>query len=314
MTYKKIKIGIAAENRPQEKRVILLPPELKAIAAKYEVWVEKGAGAGIGVKDKEYEKAGAKIGSKEQIYQGDLVIRIKEPNEDELKLMRPGTALMSMLHLKGNPTLTRLLKKYKINSLAMAEIKDALGKRKIEALHQTGYLAMQKGIELWGKNPEKAVVKIMGYGNVACGAIQCAARKLARVIILNKKDIYEMKKHLPGTDILVNALRWPHKLRGKVILVKKEMLKLLNPGAIIVDIVSNPAGQSPIETIRPTSLDNISYVMDGVIHTACWGWPGLDPKRISEIYSSQTAPIIQEIADKGMDNLPQYIKAALVKA
>ena len=63
----------------------------------------------------------------------------------------------------------------------------------------------------------------------------------------------------------------------------------------------------------PTSLDDISYVVDGVIHASCWAWPGLDPVNISKRYSIQVAPILKEIADKGIDNLPQYIKEATHK-
>jgi alanine dehydrogenase len=265
-----MKIGVAAENRPQEKRVILRPQELKGITAKHEVLVEKGAGTGIGVGNADYEKIGAKIADRKSVYGCDLVVRLKEPVADELKLMKPGSVIVSMLHLPSNQKLTDLLKKHKINSISLEEIRDPFGKRKVEALHQAGYLAMEKGFELWKGDPAKAVVKIMGYGNVAYGAIQCAARKFAKVIVLNKKDIYEMEKHIPGTDILVNAVNWPHEKRGKVLLVKQEMLRLFKKGSVIVDIVANPAGQSPIETIHPTSLDNISYEVDGIVHSACW--------------------------------------------
>jgi alanine dehydrogenase len=309
-----MRIGIAAENRPGEKRVILRPQELKEITAQHEVLIERGAGTGIGVKDAEYESMGAKIAGKQAVYGCELVIRLKEPVEEELKLMRPGSFLMSMLHLKGNPGLADLLRKYMVNSIALEEIRDPLGRRMVEALHQAGYLAMEKGFELWKGDLAEVVVKVMGYGHVACGAIQGAARKFAKVIVLNKKDIYEMEKHIPGTDILVNGLNWPYELRGKVILIKKDMLKLFKKGAVILDLISNPAGQSPIETMHPTTLDNISYVVDGVIHAACWAWPGLDPVGISKRYSVQIAPILLEIADKGIDDVSEYIKKAVYKA
>ncbi|MBU1147581.1 MAG: hypothetical protein KKD11_04445, partial [Candidatus Omnitrophica bacterium] len=282
-------IGIAAENRPDEKRVILRPDELKEIASSHDVFVEKGAGKGIGIKDEDYQKAGAKIADAKKVYACSLVVRLKEPKEEEFKLMKPGSAVMSMLHLAGGPSLRELFKKYKIIAIAMEEIRDEFGKRKIEALHQTGCLAMDKGFELWGGDPSRCSVKIMGYGNLAFGAIQCAARRFAKVEILNKKDFKEMQKHIPGTDILVNAINWPMEKRGKELLVTRDMLKLFKKGALILDLISNPPGQSPIETIRPTYLDNISYEVDGVIHASCWGWPGLDPAGISRRYSMQAA-------------------------
>ncbi len=306
-------IGIARENRPNEKRVILSPPELKKIALKHNVFVEKGAGEGAGIKDSDYEQIRARIVEAKQVYACPLVVRLKEPKEDELSMMKQGSVVMSMMHLKGNPHLQALLRKYKITAIAMEEIKDPVGRRMIEALHEAGYLGMEKGFKLWGKPPSECLVKIMGYGNIAYGAIQRAARRFARVIILNKKDFKDMGKHIPETDILVNAINWPQELRGKEFIITRNMLKLFKKGAVIVDLVSNPAGQSPIETMHPTTLDNISYVVDGVIHTSCWSWPGLDPTNVSRKYSRQVAPILEAIADRGIDNLPEHIRQAMHK-
>ncbi len=302
---------MARENRPQEKRVILLPQQLKVIAAENEVYIERGAGEGIGVEDKEYERAGAKIVGRERVYACPLVVRLKEPTEEELAMMSPGSTIMSMMHLAGNARLRSLLKKYGINAIAMEEIKDHFGKRVIEALHQAGYLGMQKGFELWRGDPSKCLVKVMGYGNVACGAIQCAARKFARVVILHKRDFENMREHIPGTDILVNGINWPMEKRGKVFLITRDMMKLFKKGAVLLDLVSNPAGQSPIETMHPTTLEDIAYEVDGVVHASCWSWPGLDPEGISRRYSIQTAPIVKDIADKWFAEMPEYIKMAM---
>lgn len=305
-------IGIAAENRPGEKRVILMPDELKEITSGgHSVYVETGAASGIGIKDSLYEKAGAKITDAKKVYSSDIVVRLKEPSEAELRLMKPGSAMMSMLHLPGNPALRDLLKKYKIAGIAMEEIRDLFGRRMIEALYYTGYLGMEKGLELRGGDPSKCVVKIMGYGSVAAAAIQCAARKFTRLHILNKKDFKEMEKHIPGTDILVNAINWPMEKRGKEFLITRDMLKLFKKKSVLLDLISNPKGQSPIETMRPTYLDDISYEVDGIIHASCWAWPGLDPVDVSRRYSMQVAPVLKEIADKGVRGLPGYIKKAV---
>jgi len=306
-------IGIVRENRPQEKRVILRPAELKEIALTHSVFVEKGSGEGIGIGDKEYEVVGAKVVEAKKAYGCSLVVRLKEPKENELAMMKPGSAIMSMMHLPGNPKLRALLKKYRLVAICMDEFKDLFGHRMIEALHAAGYAGMGKGFELWGKDPAECVVKIMGYGDVAWGAIQYAARKFAQVEILNKKDFKDMSKHIPGTDILVNGINWPMEKRGKELIITRDMLKLFKKGAVITDLVSNPAGQSPIETMHPTTLDNISYVVDGIIHTSCWSWPGLDPANVSRRYSLQIVPIVKQIADKGINGVPAYIKKAIHK-
>jgi alanine dehydrogenase len=305
-------IGIAKENRPEEKRVVIRPKELKKIALSHSVFVEQGAGLGIGIKDEEYIKAGAEIASKEKTYSCPLVVRLKEPIEEELSLMKPGSFIMSMMHLGGNLELKTLLEKHKVTGIPLDKIPDDLGRRKVEALHQTGYLGMEKGFELWGKDPSKCKVKIMGFGNLAYGAIHCAGDKSAKSIkVLTIKDFKNMKDHIPGTDILVNAINWPHHLRGKEFIITRNMLKLFKKNAVICDLISNPEGQSPIKTMRPTSLSDISYEVDGIIHTSCWGWPGLDPVNISKRYSLQIAPIIEKIADKGFAKAPKELKEVM---
>jgi len=305
-----LKLAIAKEARLNERRVVILPKELKSIAAKHQVLVERDLGQGVGVANQEYERVGATVVSKTEVYACPLVVRIKEPIEAELKLMRPGSCIFSMMHLRSRPHLVSLLKRYKVSAISMEDIRDQFGTRVIEALHETGYLGMMKGFELWGKEPARAVVKIMGYGNVAQGAIQAAARKFAKVIVLNKRDINVMEKHIPGTDILVDGIYWPYHLRGKAYLVTRKMLKLFKPGAVIVDLVANPAGKSPIETVHPTTLADISYKTDGVLHAACWGWPGFDPVGVSQRYSLQVSTVLRQITKKGLTNLPEPIKKA----
>ena len=309
-----LKIGIAAERRPAEKRVVLLPQQLRRLAGRHRVMVEKGAGQGIGIDDHAYKAAGVRPVDRERVYAADLIVRITAPNEEEFRLMRPGSTVMCMLHLRARPRLAALFRKYRINSIALEEIRDVFGERMVEALHQTGYLGMNKAFDLWQGDPEKAVVKIMGYGHVAWGAIQAAARKFARVIVLNKREITQMDKYLSGTDILVNALNWPYNLRGRVILVKRRMLRRLKKGSVILDLIANPEGQSPIETCRPTTLENISYEVDGIIHACCWGWPGLDPVNISRRYSIQIGPILKQIADKGLGKMPANVRGAYTEA
>jgi alanine dehydrogenase len=291
-----VKIGIAAENRPSEKRVIMRPEELRDIASSHEVIVEKGAGIGVGFPDSEFEGAGCKIGSRKEVYACGLILKIKELKEDELKLTKPGSILMSMMHLRCAEELENSLKRQKLIAIPLENIKDQFGKRKVEAVEDSGRIGMEYGFKLWGKDPAKAQVKIMGYGNIAVGAIRCAARKLARVEILNKKHFQEMEKHIPGTDILVDAVNRPYR-------------------RVIVDLVSNPVNHAPVETMKPTTLNDPSFVVDGIHHTSCWGWPGFEPETITRRYSIQLKPIVMEVADKGINgtnNLSEDIKKAVM--
>ncbi len=308
-----MKIGIAKENRPREKRVIIQPPEINKIASRHEVIVEKDAGVGIDIPDKAFIEAGCKIGLSKEVYACDLVVRIKEPSFEEIKMMKPGNIIMSMMHLRCRPKLEEALRKQKLIAIPLENIKDAFGKRKVEAVYDSGRIGMRYAFKLWGKDPKTANVKIMGYGNMAIGAIRYCARKLAKVRVLNKNDFPEMGKHIPGTDILVDAINRPYRreVEKEPPFITREMLKLFKSGSVIVDLVSNPENHAPVETMRPTTLDNLHYVVNGIYHTSCWGWPGLEPRPIAKRYSLQLAPIIKDIADNGIDKCNSFTKVAI---
>jgi len=309
-----VNIGIAKENRPEEKRVIIQPPDINRIAERHEVIVEKGAGLGIDITDKTFIEAGCKIGLRKDVYACNLVARIKEPNFEELAMMRPGSIIMSMMHIRCRPKLEEALRKQRLIAVPLENLKDSSGRRRVEAVDYSGHIGMDYGFKLWGKDPASANVKIMGYGKMAMGAIRCAARKFAKVTVLNKGDFLEMAKHIPGTDILVDGVNRPYQreVSKEPPFVTREMLKLFKPGSVIVDLVSNPENHAPVETMRPTTLDNLHYMVDGIYHTACWGWPGLKPKKIARRYSIQLAPILKDIAGNGLDRCNSLTKAAIL--
>jgi len=309
-----MRIGIAKENKKKKKRVIIQPAELRRIAKRHEVIVEKGAGLGIDISDEAYREVNCKIGSREEVYGCDLVVRIKEPNFEEISMMRPGAIIMSMMHIRCQPELDEALHKQGVIVIPLENLKDPVGRRKVDAVEDAGRIGMEYGFKLWGQDPATATVKIMGYGNIAMGAIRCAARKFARVEILNKKNFLEMEKHIPGTDILVDAINRPYRrdVEQEPYFVTREMLKLFRQGSVIVDLVSNPAKHAPVETMHPTYLDNLHYMVDGIYHTSCWGWPGLEPKRIAKRYSLQIAPILRDIANKGLDKCSSQTKSAVL--
>ncbi len=310
-----MRIGIAAENRPLEKRVVMQPEELRSIAARHEVLVERGAGLGVGILDAEYEAIGCKTVRREKVYACELVIRIKEPSAEEILLLTPGAMLMSMMHLNCAPKLESQLARCNIIAIPLEALKDRLGRRLVEAVRETGRIGMEYGFKLWGKDPSKARVKIMGYGNVAEGAIRAALEKMAAVEILNRRHFMNMEKYLPGIDILVDAVNRPfhRELKKEPPLVSAGMLRLLKPGSVLVDLISTPKNHAGIETMYPTYLKAPYYMVDGIYHTSLWGWPAMDPINVSKRYSMQLAPLLKGLADKGLDKAPVPVKNAVVR-
>lgn len=309
-----MKIGIAAENRPQEKRILIQPPEINKVAARHEVIVESGAGLGVNIPDRAFIKAGCEIGTRNEVYGCHLVVRIKEPTHEEVRLMKPGSIIMSMMHLRCRPELEQAMREQDVIVIPIENLKYPFGRRIVEAVEDSGRIGMDYAFKLWGKEPSTATVKVMGYGNIAMGAIKCAARKFAKVEVLNKRDFQEMQKHIPGTDILVDGVNRPYRrdVEEEPYFVTKDMLKLFKPGSVIVDLVSNPAKHAPVETMHPTYLDSLHYMVDGIYHTSCWGWPGLEPEKIAKRYSIQIKPILEDLADNGIDHCSDAIKAAVI--
>ncbi len=307
-------VGLVAENRSNDRVVALRPKEIKRLTdLGIEVVIEANAGKGVGLDDKNYIVAGATIVDRLTAYKSNLVVRINEISRNELDLMIPGNISMSMLHHKGVPQRKIDLEETRIVGVELDSINDDFGKRAVYLWELTAENGMKAGYQLSESKPEECMVKLLGYGNLARGAMTYAARSGSDVIVLNKRHMKEIEKYLPGTDILVNCVNWPFEKRGKELIITKEQVKkCMRHGSVIVDLVVNPLGHSPIETCRPTYLDNNQYQEEGVWHTCCWGWPNYNPKKASELYSKLIVPHIIEIVVKGPLNVGENIRRAYV--
>lgn len=307
-------IGIAKERKAggAEVRVALLPEEVKRLVeAGHRVFVEKDAGRGIFIYDADYSKVGARImKNPARIYNRDIVVKLKSPTPKEFRMMN-GNIIFSMLHAQQNPTNISMLKKHGLKAIAMEHIKNEAGERLINCTEMAGGQGMLLALSYALKSPEDCNVLVLGYGAIATGAIKVACSLGAEVKILRKRKYEFITHHLKGKDIVVNGVSWPKTKRDKKkYLITRDMLKLLNPAAIVLDLAVDHPG--PIETTRPTLLNSPSYFVDGIRHICIYGYPGLSPISSSIRYSKQILPILLEIANKGLDNLPEYIKRAVI--
>ena len=171
---------------------------------------------------------------------------------------------------------------------------------------------MLYGFNLALKSPGECKILVLGYGQVASGAISVASKLGAQVKILRKSGYKDIKYHLKGKDILVNGITWPQYHRDKKdYVVTKKMLKLLNPGAIVVDISAD--FPNPIETCRPTYLNDPWYEIDGIKHICIYGYPALVPVTSSQKYSRQLLPLILDIAENGVKKMSKPLQQALIR-
>jgi len=307
-------IGIAKERGGggAEVRVALLPEEVKRLVkAGHRVFVEKDAGRGIFIYDAEYRHAGARITKDPaKVYNRDIVVKLKPPTPKEFMMMK-GNIIFSMFHAQQNPNNIFMLKKWGLKAIAMEQIKNEAGERLINCTEMAGEQGMLLAFSYALKSPEDCNVLALGYGTIATGAIKVACSLGATIKILRKREYEFIEHHLKGRDIVVNGTSWPKTKRDKKeYLITRDMLRLLNPGAVVLDLAVDYPG--PIETTRPTLLNKPSYSVDGIRHICIYGYPGLSPISSSIRYSKQILPIILEITNKGLDNLPEYIKRAVI--
>ncbi len=301
---------IAAHGR--ETRPILLPREVKRLADEgHHVFVEKGLGARIFIPDSEYESHGATLtANRKELFRKDIAVKLKPPLPQEFRLLR-NNLLFCMLHAEQNPQYVRMLAMAKAKAIAMELIKNRADVRLITCCEMAGEQGMIMALHLAKKSPADCNVLVLGYGSIATGSLKVAFSLGAKVRILRKSEYRYIRNFLRNQDIVVNAICWPKEKRDdKVYLITRDMLCLLNKGAVVLDLsVDYP---SPIESCRPTLIDRPTYIVDDITHISIFGYPGLAPISSATQYSHQVLPILLKIASVPLERLPLYLKKALI--
>ncbi|GAB4311862.1 MAG: alanine dehydrogenase [Promethearchaeota archaeon] len=327
-------VGVPREIKAQEKRVSFTPndvPEL--VEAGHQVIVERGAGLGSGFKDEQYVQGGARlVDSREEVFErADLVVKVKEPVEKELGLLRPGLALFTFLHLAANEPLTRKLLERRVTALAYETVEEGgrlplLAPMSVIAGRMAplvgGYFLMHQhggmGKLLGGSfGIPHGRVGIIGGGVAGLAAAKVAAGMGAVVTLLEvnparisyledvcppsvsviKSNKYSIRSLLPELDIVIGAVLVPGAKTPK--LVTKEQLKTMKPGAVVVDVAIDQGGC--FESSRPTTHRDPVYVEHGVVHYCVANMPGAYPLTSTLALTSATLPYVLAIANSEGD-------------
>lgn len=327
-----MKIGAIKESKNKEYRACLTPASvIELIHNHHEVFIESGLGLGIGINDETYEKIGAKVVNKNELFhQCELLIKVKEPTEEECKLLKPHHVLFTFLHLASLPLQTKLLKESNATCIAYETVTDKYNKLPLLApmSEVAGRLAILSGVNFLLKNHngsgvllngvagvEQGVVVIIGAGVVGANALLTAVGIGSKVIILDKDmeklryldqiygnkitTLYSNKENIAKSiamgDLIVGAVLIPGAVAPKII--TKDMLKLIKKGSVLVDVAIDQGGC--FETSKPTSYDNPTYEVDGIIHYCVANMPGGVSKSSSYALNNATLPYILEIANHG---------------
>lgn len=327
-------IGIPKEIKNQEYRVSLTPASVRELWSHgHDVLVETGAGAGIGCSDEAYEAAGAEIAPHAAaVYaESDLIVKVKEPQPPELKLLREGQILFTYLHLAPDREQAEGLLASGCTAIAYETVTDDSGRLPLLAPMSAiaGRLATQVGARylerpsggagvLLGGAPgvDPAKVVILGAGTVGTHALQIALGLMADVTVINNSEarLTELTRihggrvkmrlssreaietEVPEADLVIGAALVPGAAAPK--LVSREMIRAMRPASVVVDVAIDQGGC--FETSRPTTHDNPTYVVDGVIHYCVTNMPGAVPRTSAFALNNVTLPYVLRLADLGV--------------
>jgi alanine dehydrogenase len=328
-----MKIGVPKEIKPQENRIGLTPDSVKVLISEgHEVLVEDNGGFEAGFDNNQYKSVGAKIIDKaEDIFsEAEIIVKVKEPQSNEVKMIKENQIVYTYLHLAAAKELTEGLIKSKGVCIAYETVTDDDGRLPLLAPMSAvaGRMSVQAGAHCLEKNQkgrglllggapgvEGGTVVILGGGVVGENAAIIATGMKAKVHIVDKSesrlkqlvemfgdkiipeqsDKIDLNKLVAKADLLVGGVLIPGAEAPK--LITKDMLKLMKRGSVIVDVAIDQGGC--VETSKPTTHGDPTYIVDDIVHYCVANMPGGVPRTSTIALNNATLPFLINLANKG---------------
>src|SRR4051794_3586103 len=328
-----MRVGVPTEVKADEYRVALTPTGARELVdAGHEVVVQRGAGEGSAIADSDYEAQGARmVPDTESVYdEAQLIVKVKEPQADELGLLGPGHTLFTFLHLAPSPALTRSLSDSGATCIAYETVEDAQGRLPLLApmsevagkiATQAGAFMLEKplggrGVLLGGvPGVPAANVLVIGGGVVGQNAAFIAIGMEADVFVFDRNidrlreldvafggrastvfsSTLAVEEMLPRADLVIGAVLL-HGARAPHVVTRKQ-LSLMKANAVLVDVSIDQGGC--FETSRPTTHSDPTYEVDGITHYCVTNMPGAVPITSTFALTNATLPYVTALADLG---------------
>ena len=328
-----MKIGVPSEIKAQESRVGLTPLSVQELTNHgHEVLIQDKAGFGAGFENEDYQKAGAHIApaAGDVFNDSDMIVKVKEPQSEEVSMLRENQLLFTYLHLSAAPQLTKGLVDSKSICIAYETVTDQNNRLPLLAPMSAvaGRMSIQAGAHCLekpqggrglliggapGVNPGN--VLILGGGVVGENAATIATGMEAKVHIVDKSearlkelqmkfgdriiplvsDEINLQEYVAETDLLIGGVLIPGANAPK--LISKEMIKSMKRGSVIVDVAIDQGGC--VETSKPTTHANPTYVIDDVVHYCVANMPGGVPRTSTIALNQATLPFLVKLANEG---------------
>ena len=309
-----MRIGVPKEIKPQENRIGLTPESVQVLTSNgHKVLVENNGGFEAGFYNNQYIKAGAAIVDKaEDIFNdSEIIVKVKEPLSNEIKMIKENQIIFTYLHLAADKKLTEDLLKSKSICIAYETVTDNNGRLPLLAPMSAvaGRMSIQAGAHSLEKNQkgrgillggapgvDPATVVILGGGVVGENAALIATGMKAKVYIIDKSsERLEQLKSIFGNAIIPQQSDKADAPK----LVTKDMLKLMKRGSVIVDVAIDQGGC--VETSKPTTHANPTYIVDDIVHYCVANMPGGVPRTSTLALNKATIPFLSKLADKGYE-------------
>ena len=330
-----MRIGVPKEIKQQENRIGLTPESVKVLTSNgHKVLVQNNGGFEAGFYNNQYIKAGAIIVDKaEDIFNdSEVIVKVKEPLNDEIKMIKENQIVFTYLHLAAAKELTEGLVKSKSVCIAYETVTDNNGRLPLLAPMSAvaGRMSIQAGAHSLEKNQngrgillggapgvDPATVVILGGGVVGENAALIATGMKAKVYIVDKSsqrleqlkkifgdkiipqqsDKTDLKKLISECDLLIGGVLIPGAKAPK--LITKDMLKVMKRGSVIVDVAIDQGGC--VETSKPTTHANPTYIVNDVVHYCVANMPGGVPRTSTLALNKATLPYLTKLIDKGYE-------------
>lgn len=329
-----MRIGIPKEIKPQEARIALIPAACaQLVQYGHEVFVQSQAGILSGYRDEDYLAAGATIleDAKSTYEKAQILVKVKEPQPSELKLLRKDQLLFSYLHLAAEPALFKGLREIGLTAVAFETVQEGHALPLLAPMSDiAGRLAVQIGANLLqaphggrgvllGGLPaaERGHVLILGAGVAGGNAALMAQALGAEVTVFdpNRDKLAAMRalgpnvtalhpypfaieEHLLTADLVIGAVLIPGAKAPH--LVTADMVRRMQPGSVIIDISVDQGGC--IETTRPTDYNQPTFIWEGVVHFGVTNMPGAVPRSASQALSAVLVPYILHLTEDDWEN------------
>jgi len=328
-----MKIGVPKEIKPQENRIGLTPESVKTLTSNgHEVLIENNGGFEAGFENDHYVSSGAKIvNTAEDIFNdSDIIVKVKEPQSSEVRMIKENQVVFTYLHLAAAKELTQGLIDSKSICIAYETVTDNNGRLPLLAPMSAvaGRMSVQAGAHCLEKNQKGRGLLLGGAPGVDQGNLLIIKKKIvgenaaiiatgmkAKVHIVDKSearlkqleqmfgdkiipeqsDKIDLKKLVAEADLIVGGVLIPGAEAPK--LVTKDMLKLMKRGSVIVDVAIDQGGC--VETSKPTTFNDPTFIVDNVVHYCVANMPGGVPRTSTIALNKATLPYLVKLANKG---------------